>query len=340
MALWTDLSTPVELTELARLSVEERERERFTLAEFLPNETVDDITVRVTSESRGLNEIAEFRAYDAETAIGATKGGKRQLVELPALGQKVRVSEYDRLRSRGTSIVEAGRNILDKATIGVAHATADRMELMRGQVLATGRISLNEGQFIVDEDFGREANLTSQVATKWSEQATASPLADIQKMVDTYVEVNGEQPGSMILSQKAVSALLRTEEVRRMAGVDAAMPTIVTEQFLNETLSAFGLPTITKYDRKVRKGGQNVRVLDEKVTLFLPYVGLPVGKTYWGTTLEASEADYAIAEEDRPGIVVGAYKEDDPMGVWIRAAAIGLPVLHDPNLVSALTVLE
>ena len=338
MALWTDIVTPLELTTAARMSAEEYERSKGSLSEFLPNTMVDDLVVRLSADSNGLSEAAEFRAYDAETPIGSTPGGKRVTVELPALGQKVRVSEYDQLRQRGNANPEIVKNSIGRAAVRTARSVADRMELMRGQVLATGKATINENQFIGESDFGRDEDMAVTAATPWGNAGSATPMTDLMALVEAYTDKNGEAPGTLVLSKRAHASLMRADEIRGMMTTPTA-PGMVSAQFVSDTFAAYGLPQILVYDRRVRVGGQSVRVLDEDKALLLPSEGSALGATFWGTTLEATDPNYGVAEDDRPGIVVGALKDYDPMGVWVHASAIGMPVLADANLAMAATVL-
>lgn len=337
MALWTDVVTPLELTTVGRMSVEERERKRVSLSKFLPNRMVDDSVVRLTATSSGLVDTAEFRAYDAETPIGAVPGGKRVTVELPPLGQKVRVSEYDQLRMRNNLNNTVVRGAIGDVAKQVGASVSDRMELLRGQVLVTGKATINENQFVAEADFGRDEDLNITVGTGWQDAASATPIEDLQAAVELYVNKTGEAPGTLLLSKKVIAALMRCDEIRKTATGNT--PTLVTQDYVSNLLAAFGLPKVELYDRMVRQGGKSVRVIDEKVALLLPEDGSALGATFWGKTLESQEANYAIAEDERPGIAVGAYKDDDPMGVWVKAAAIGMPILADANLSAALTVI-
>ena len=341
MKLWTDLVTPMELTTVARVTVEERERDRVSLSQFLPNKFVDDIDIRMTTTENGLVETAEYRAYDAETPIGSRRGGKRVTLELPPLGQKIPVSEYDRLRSRSMNVPDSGKDLIGSAAVTVARATADRVEKLRGEVLVTGKAVIDENQFIAEQDFGRDSKLTSTAGVTWDQVDTANPIEDLQKLAEAYTDINGESPGYLVVSQKIITSLIRNLGICKMHSGQNP-PAIVTVDFLRATLESFDLPQLVKYDRKVRTNGVNVRVIDEKVALFLPMVEgeeSPLGRTFWGTTLEASDDPrYEIAEDDRPGIVVGAYKEEDPQSTWVRANAIGMPVLGDANYSAALTV--
>lgn len=338
MALWTGVITPLELTETARLSLEERERTRSSLVAYLPNRKVNDLVLNLQSTTHGLVEAAEYRAYDAETPIGGLPGGQSTTVTLPALGQKVLLSEYDQLRLLNNQMTpQAARYTIGQIAARVGMAVADRIELMRGQVLETGRAVINENQFKAESDFNRDSNLEITPGVKWDQAETATPLEDLQAAVEQYVNINGEAPAVMLVSSKIVAALMRSKELRSTAIGNT--PAIVTKDYVNNTLTAFGLPMVKSYDRKVKVGGQMRRVIDEKKVIFLPSEDAGLGATFWGTTLESSEPNYGIAEEDRPGIAVGAYKSEDPMGVWVHANAIGMPVLANANLTAVLNVL-
>ena len=66
--------------------------------------------------------------------------------------------------------------------------------------------------------------------------------------------------------------------------------------------------------------------------------GGDLGATLYGTTAESMEPGYNLAG-DEPGVVAGAYKSADPVAVWTKAAAIGLPVLANPDLTFGVKVL-
>lgn len=327
MKLNTDLYDPADLTGYARRDVEEWERSKGTLAQFLPNTTVDDISVRFAKGNRGMTPLAEFRAYDAETAIAGGARGERVTVDMPALGLKTRISEEDQLRSRSAS-AEVRLNTIEATAEQNVRAVANRMELARGQVLATGVLAIDQDDFKATVNFGRDPAMNAVAATLWN-QTGATILDDLEAWQSAYVDTNnGEEPAIALVSQKLISTLARSEEFRALAK-NSTDVSLVSVEFINDVLSSFGFPRLQKFDRKV--GG--VRVLPENKILFLPESpesGL--GSSTWGVTLEADKPTYGIAEEDRPGIVVGTYENEDPEGIWVRSAAIGMPILANPNL--------
>src|SRR5688500_3455085 len=100
MLLSNEYIDPAELTGYVRAALADLEQNRFTLSRHLPTVAVDDLEYRFTRGGQGLTEAATIRAYDAESPIGARPGTSRVSGELPPISRKIRLGEYDRLRSR------------------------------------------------------------------------------------------------------------------------------------------------------------------------------------------------------------------------------------------------
>lgn len=102
----------------------------------------------------------------------------------------------------------------------------------------------------------------------------------------------------------------------------------VTTDMINTQLVDRGLPAITINER--RAAGQ--RVIPDDVVVLASSEG--AGGTVWGSTIEAADPRYglAAAQLDVPGLVVGAYREEDPQVAFIRSNAVTLPILANPDL--------
>lgn len=345
MALWTDVVEPAELTGYARQTLEDYEAAKGSLSRWLPNRTTSDIVARFERGEGGLTEVAEYRAYDAETSIGDTPGGERVTLELPPLGRKLRNSEYDQLRRNGNVADESVRPTIEKYAAQVARAVSDRFELERGRVIDTAKATINEGGFIATTDFERRPDFSVTAANLWS-GPDADPIKDIEAWRAAYVAENGEEPGTLLTSTKVLNAALQSAAVRALVSVGGTTPTVITRAAFNSILEAFGLPAFEIFDRRVKVGGVNTRVTPDDKVYLLPAAtdpnnaeGTDLGGSFWGTTLEASEPEYNLPSEEQGGLAVGAYKTHDPIGVWVHGAAIGLPVLTNPNLSLAAKVL-
>lgn len=344
--LWTDIIDPAELTGYARASLADYEARRGTLARYLPNREVADIVVRFVQGSTGLVDVADFRAYDAEPSVGKAPSGKRVTLELPAIGQNIPVSEYNQLRGRGPGADEEQvRSYILNTTDVVVRAVADAIERLRGIVLQTGKATVTQnGATFMDDDFGRAAGHTVTAATAWS-TATADALGMLESWSDTYRDANGEEPGSILMSTRALRALAGLDQFKTQLLNGASRPATLTD--VQATVQAAGLPPIEVYDRRVSVGGASTKVLSDDRVLLLPtpvetddWQGTQLGATFWGQTLTSMEAEWEIEDSEQPGLVAGVYRNPKPpMIAEVVSDAIAMPVLANANLSFAADVL-
>lgn len=332
MALWTDLVTPAEATGYARAALSDLEVNKTSLARWLPNIEVSDIAVRFRKGQAGFVQEAEFRAYDAEPGLAGSSGGQRVTLELPALGQNRPISEYDQLRLRNASDAVM-RDSIFKEISNAARAAADRIERLRGTVLATGKATINQSNYISDDDFGRKAGHTVTAASLWAD-AAVSRISDLNAWSDVYQTSNGgTAPGSMLMSRRVFRALAAGKEFATLLANGATRPGL--EADVRGLLTSAGLPELFIYDRSTSGG----RVIADDRLLFLPAPVDPnggqseMGSTFWGQTLTSMDSTYGITDSEQPGVVVGVYKnERPPMIAEVVSDAIALPVLANADL--------
>lgn len=341
MALWTDLITPAELTGYARAAQDDIEREQGTLAQFLPNTTVPDVVVRTIVASDGSGQLAQYRAFDAETPVGSGGTAARKTFELLPLGLKERVSEYELLRGRAGVQDQLILGGILKATTRVVNSIVKRLEIARGQVLDTGTLTINENKVVQTVGFGRPGGNTITASTLWSANG-ATPIDNLITWCDAYAAVNdGAQPGAIVMSKRVVAVLQRVADIRTLVATTAGTPSIVSIDALNAVLSGYGLPPIVVYDRKVN----GTRVTPDNKIYLLPAPVNPnggeniLGATFVGPTLEADDPRYGIGATDQPGIAVGAWRTDDPIAAWVRSNATAMPILVNPVASMVVTVL-
>lgn len=333
--LWTELIEPQELTGYIREAIADYEEERGTLARFLPNDTVHDIAVRFVVGQDSMVEEARWRAFDAEPEIVGAVKARRMSLELAALGQNQVISEYAQLRARHAPD-EAVRNQILSTTGHVARAVADTVDRLRGVVLTTGRATVDQENFALDDDFGRDADLTVTAATPWSD-TEADVLDELTEWQETYAGFNGEGAGILLGSSRALNALGRNVQFATALANGASRPGSRAE--VNAALEAQGLPTLMAYDRRTFVG----RIIPEDTVIFLPSgtaADQRAGTTFWGQTVTSTDASFGITPGEEPGIVAGVYRNPTPpMIAEVVSDAIALPVLTSPNRTLAAKVL-
>jgi hypothetical protein len=343
--LWTDIYPPAELTGYARAALADYEVQRGTLARWLPNRDVGDIVARFVRGSTGLVDIAKFRAFDAAPEIGKRQAGERVTLDLPAIGQDIPVTEYDQIRARGGSVSdERLRELIEATTVQVVRAVADAIEYMRGVVLMTGKATIAQDNFKSDDNFGRSASHQVVADDLWA-TGSVSRLEYLQELIDVYIASNGEAPGAIVAPVRVRRALAQGDEFATQLGNGASR--VPTDQQVSETLVGFGLPPIYPYDRHVSVNGVTTKVLGDTTLHLLPapvetddWEGTDLGATFWGRTLTSTDADWAIEDDEQPGIVAGVWKHPKPpMGAEVISDAIGLPVLANADRSLAARVL-
>lgn len=337
--LWTDIVDPATLTGYARESLSDIERRKGTLAAFLPNRTVADTVVRLMVGRTGLVDEAQFRAYDAEPAVGRGPQGERRTLELPAIGQNIPVSEYNQIRGRNAPTEIVSDMLFQTANI-VVSAVSDRLERMRGDVLVTGKAVIDQPNFQSTDDFKRDPALSPTAGTLWNESG-ADPIADLRLWHDLYEDINGQAPGAMVVSREIRTALANATQFQITTAGGGSRPATLDD--VDAILAAHGLPPVITYTRKTKSGP----VIPKDQLLMLPtpvgtddWMATDLGATFWGQTLTAEEPTWNIAPLDRPGIVIGAYRNPKPpMIAEIISDAISLPVLANADLSLAAKVL-
>ena len=325
MALWTDVINPADLTGFGRETAEQYDTD--ITAQLLPSQYVDDVVFSFTVNGK-LHETAGYRAFDAETPIGANADVEEKTARLLPVGLKKRFSEYDQLRRRSANSPESVQAAADRLAAELSKATVDRVRLLRAEALVTGRLAINENGVVLNVDFDRKPEFTTAADTAWNDGGDA--IADLETWREEFVEENGVEPTHIVTSTRVFSQLSRSETVRAYLGRD----TMASREAVNSVLANYGLPQLTVNDARV--AGQRLIPADQ----VLMAVAGDAGGTVWGTSVEADDPRYGLAAGDLPGLVVGAYQEDDPATKWIRANAIALPILAESNLTFSATVLS
>jgi hypothetical protein len=348
MFLITDYVTPQELTGYVRAALMDLQVNQFTLSAQLPAKNLNDLDFRFAKGGEGLMEAATFRAFDTEAPVTNRPGVSRVSGELPPISRKIRQGEYYRLKQRNLD-GEIRAAILDDAVRLVRQVEA-RFEKARADALVDASLSFSENGLSLTADFGRDSSMevdadTDSVSGEYwdstSTSPTPSPLEDLLKWQDAYVALNGSEPGQILANRKVLAILMRDPEIRNIVfPTGDTQPSLVTKQAVANALSAFGLPPISLYDAQYSVGGTATRFIDQKKILLLPANGshdaAQLGQTFYGTTAESMEPEYSGVGA---GIVAGTYHTFDPVSVWTKVSAIGMPVLANPNLAMVAKVL-
>lgn len=314
--------------------------------EILPERSVQGVKFRTTSAKRRVNA-AKFRAYDAPTAM-AKRQAERVVNEgmLPALGQTLAVSEMDQI------LLDVGRGADTQAYIDLLYSDVDRhvesiqtaQELAAGQLLANGTVNLPG--LGLDVDWNVPANNMPTAGVLW-DQPTATPLSDERAWIDYLIDSGAPTPREVVTSRRARSMLAANAEYQiAYYGQNAANNpgTTLSPLEVDTVRARFGLPPIRIYDVQVWNDDVYQRVIPDNKWILIPDVPASEwAETQYGQTREAAKftsgTNPALTREEAPGIVVVSHVDDNPVQIYTRGAAVGMPVLYVPDIHVSATVL-
>lgn len=342
MALWTDIISPVDATGIARAEQYLYEQQWGTLARYLPNVFVESDHIKFLVGTNGLVDEAFYRAFNAAPEIGNSAVPQSKTIDLPAISRNEPIDERTQKELRRLSDDQVRKSIVS-AIRRTVQAISDRQERTRGGLIDSGSVIVNQWNYQINDNFGRDAALTvvAGVGNYWADPAV-DRLAQLTTWRDVYASKNnGAEPGSILMSRTAYSAFAAGNQFRTQLVNGASRPGLQGDVFGG--VDAAGLPPIDLYNRSTKSG----KVLPANKIYFLPTPtnpddqdGTDLGATFWGQTVTAEAPEFAIEPGEQAGIVVGVYREDRvPYTVEVMGDSIGEPVARNANASMSIQVL-
>lgn len=315
--------------------------------EILPERQIQGVRFKAESMKRRVNA-AKFRAYDAPTALGRRQA-ERVVNEgmLPALGQTLAVSEMDQI------LLDVGAGANTAAYIDLLYSDVERhvesiqtaQELAAGQLLATGVVNLPGIGLDINWNVP-SANMPT-AAVKW-DQASATPITDERAWIDYLVNSGAPMPKMVLTSRRARSILAANAEYRAAfygsSTLNGTPTATLAPNEVDAVRARYSLPPIVEYDVQVWDDDVYKRVIPDTKWILVPDVPASQwSETQYGVTREAAQftsgTNPALTREEAPGIVVVTHVDDNPVQIYTRGAAIGMPVLYVPDIHISATVL-
>lgn len=307
------------------LAAREYRDDRNTLARFLPNTPVQAITYRLGRRKR-VDQTVPIRAFDAPATPIRRPGVVDVRGDLPAVTPIVDLSETDLNMEFVLAQQLAGLQVdyqpWVNAAAGLVAAAADNtFELMRGQALSTGVVSLTAEDGEVHEvDFGVATGQKILV----TDTSDAAFFTNLEAAHEVFLDTSGAPAGVALTTSKVYRKALK------------ALQTLFPQQpvgatNLNAYLGERGLPMFVTNDRTLRdESGNRTRIYPEGYLTFLP-AGDTVGRTELGVTQESVQQvqNRVLTAQEAPGLTIVTLGQDNPVQRAVKGAAIGLPVIQD-----------
>ena len=297
--------------------------------ELFVEEKRDELKFDELSEGSNIPVIASVHSFDSEAEIG-TREAQERTIELALIKRKMQLKEeeiikilHPRTNQEKKRLINSVYNDIDNLVLSVMA----RVELMRMEIVAKGKVTLSENNLTAVLDYGvpeehRAANVD------WNKE-DSDPISDIT----TWYNKLGTKPERIITSNVVLAKLTRHPNVvAALYGNGAKRVATVGE--LNTYLESLGLPKIYTNDDTYRKqkadGKYEVkRFFPENCFSMIP--GGNLGKTIYGPTAEEIRLSTkpGIDVESIGNILAMVYEEGtDPVSTWEKAVATALPSLN------------
>lgn len=298
------------------------------LEELYPSRKTEALEIRMIRGANNLPVSASIHAFDAEAEIDQRESAGYDVAELALIKRKRKLSEKEIIHLEQPRNDAEEREAIDKIYNDVdslQDSVQTRVEAMRGEALATGKLIINENGYKATIDYGVPP--AHKKAFSWS-TGTPDILDDLDAAVDKIVDDTGFTPTRILTSKKNLNIMLKNEKIRKAVfGVNSDR--LLSKQELNTFLKALSLPQIANYDAKFRvltpKGAYTPkRYFPENAFVFMPDGKL--GETLFGLTAEEIELrkkpDVDITEVGN--VIIEQYATNDPVAKWIKAVATAL----------------
>ncbi len=327
-------------------------------AEWLPNQTTDDLAFEYIKGVRNRPVMAHVMGFDSEAPIAGRPGlGERVQGELPPIKRKARISEKEIIRflqpRTGSQDVRAAINSVYDLTDGLLGSVQARVEWLRLKALSEDTVVYNEDGVIFQFDYGIDgrfqynlptqtdgtgASIGSDVGPAWSDTANATPLVDLLFFQKRFRDATGYNLGEFVISNQAWGYLLQNQSLRDLIRGVNAPSAILTRAEIEALFALYDLPVPTTYDvvldREKPDGTiEQVRPLAADRGFLLP-TGGGVGNTLWGPTAESRALIGTNLASQAPGIIAVTYATEEPPAEWIKAAAVAFPTMPNAHLLS------
>ena len=215
-----------------------------------------------------------------------------------------------------------------------------RLEAMRMQVLATGKIAFTSGGVNKDIDYGVKPDHKKQVTTSWAEPK-ATPLDDLEEAIESAREL-GLNPERAVMNAKTFGLIRKASSTVKVIKPLADGGAVTKAEIENYIADNFGVEIVIENGTYRNDKGEISKFFPDGHLTLIP--SGPLGNTVFGTTPEESDlfadntvgADVEIVDN---GIAVTTTKTTDPVNVQTKVSMVALPSFERLDDVYMLTVI-
>ena len=264
---------------------------------------------------------------------------------------KVKINQSERLRALTRAGVQGDQRLYDYVLqdgIRLADQVITRTKVAKNELLATGKVTINENDLALTVDYGVPESQTGFTLDLTIDADIVSQIqAIIDEATDKGVTLNGIVTSTKILTKIRNNKYLQTA-INGTYGVGAQLSRSQVESYFSDE---FGINTIITNDLTYGSGAiigadgrpsitQNKYFPQNKVTFFASNPGGKLGTGLWGDSPEADASGFfdVSGSTVSPYVYIMQWMETDPAVLWTKASGLFMPVLYNPNSLWIATV--
>lgn len=299
----------------------------------------------------GIPVMAQFHGFDTEANKTFRVPIDTHNIEKGLI--KTKINQSERLRALTRAGVQGDQRLYDYVLqdgIRLADQVITRTKVAKNELMATGKVTINENNLALTVDYGVKANRTGYTLDLSPE---ADVLSQIQAIVDEAqdagVTINGMMTSNKVLIKLRNNKYLQTAINGNIGAGAQISRTALDAYFADE----FGIATIItndlRYGASATIGADDRPVIDQKryypenkVTFFATNPGGVLGTGLWGDSPEVDAAGFYTVGGSTvsPYVYLMQWMEKDPAVLWTKASALFMPVLYSPDSLFIATVAD
>ncbi|MBR4760777.1 MAG: major capsid protein [Lachnospiraceae bacterium] len=266
---------------------------------------------------------------------------------------KVKINQSERLRALTRAGVQGDQRLYDYVLqdgIRLADQVITRTKVAKNELMATGKVTINENNLALTVDYGVPESRTAYTIDLNTEADITSQIqAIVDDALDHGITINGMLTSKKVIAKIRNNARLQTA-INGNVGAGAQLSTSAVENYFSDE---FGIDTIITNDLTYGESasiGEDGRPViaqsryypQNKITFFATNPGGKLGTGLWGDSPEADAAGFydVGGSTVSPYVYIMQWMETDPAVLWTKASGLFMPVLYNPDSLFIATVAD
>lgn len=321
------------------------DREPFLGEYFFPNDKQIGLTLEWIKGANSTPVMLNISNFDADPTYRDFGGFETQSTNMPLWREGYLLKEKDRqlllqvMSSQNFSVVETLISKIYNEIADLVESASVSREVLRWQLLQTGKIVLNSNGVALNYDYSLNAKQKVKPTVAWTTFATSTPFEDLEQWASETETRTGTRPSLAIMTTNTFNLIKKSASVKTLfKDYGLGVP---SKERITDYISTELKLSVVIYDKKYakKKGATATNYLADNTVILTPDVAL--GKTMFGTTPEEADLLYSnVANVDivDTGVAITSVTHTTPVKIETIVSQVCLPTFEGADLITIATV--